>query len=159
MTEIKEKLTYQISEQYIKDLSIENPNSPSIFFILLQNKEPTLSINCMVNIMKLNANRFEVILETKVTSKITHEEKELTCFIIEIKYAALTTFKYETDSIDRNTLERILAIDVPNTIWPFIRFIISENIKHSGYQALLLNKIDFEQNYMNSKMKENEDII
>lgn len=150
----EQNLEYHISSQYMKDLSVENPNSPSILFIIQQEQVPNLSIKSMINVEKLNSNSFEVILDIKVTSNIKHKEKEMTCFILEIKYAALTTFSSNIEDIDRNTLERILAIDVPNTIWPSIRFIILENIRQSGYQIMLPNRINFEENYLNSKIEQ-----
>ncbi len=140
----------QLGIQYLKDLSVENTNSPHIF-TLNSSKAPKLDIKYNVSAVKLgeqedsNTSSFEVILDVKVTSKIADDknEAEHTLFICEAKYAGV--FSIENGDDERQ--KRSLFIYAPTVLFPFLRQVVSSSTGSSGFPPLMLDPIDFAAQY------------
>ena len=140
----------KIGIQYLKDLSIENPNSPHIFTVS-SSQAPKMDINYNVSVIKLgqekesNTSSFEVILEVTINSKIIDDKtkKEHTLFVYEVKYAGV--FSIEDD--DKEQEKRILFIYAPTILFPFVRQITSNATGSCGLPPLMLDPIDFAAQY------------
>ena len=73
---------FQIQRIYLKDLSLEQPNSPTI---LLEQKQPQVEINLNLAAAPVSDGIYEVCVTATVTTKI--EDKTL--FLIEAKQAGI----------------------------------------------------------------------
>lgn len=133
---------FTIHDQYVKDLSFENPN------VLLKytesNSKPDVSVNVETHVLQLKNETYEVELKTVVTSKV--ENKQL--FLIELKYCGLVSVDTK---LNQEQLEPILLVHVPFLIFPFVREILADITKNGGYPPLLIAPIDFAALYLKKK--------
>lgn len=133
-----------IHTQYIKDLSVENPNAPQVF---VEMKEaPNVSVNLDVTASRLQETAYEVILTADIKATI----KEKTGFIIELKYGALVSVD---QSIDGDRREAALLIETPRHLFPFARAIVAGASRDAGYPPLLINPVDFTRLYRDQKAR------
>lgn len=142
----KQQYPFYIHDQYIKDLSFENPN------VLLKysdvKKQPEVSVNVETHVAKVQDNTYETTLKAVINSKI--DDKPM--FIIDITYGALVTVEKQ---INGDNLETILLVHVPFLMFPFLRYIISDITKNGGYPPLLIEPIDFANLYLQKKKQQN----
>ena len=122
-----------IHRHYIKDLSVENPNAPTIF---TTREQPKVQVQLDVRANRVVERVFEVILAIKVEAKI----EENTAFLIELDFAALSKVG---DKVAEEEVEGILAIEVPQLLFPFARNIVADVTRDGGFPPLLINPVDF----------------
>lgn len=140
--ETRNQYPFYIHDQYVKDLSFENPN----FLIKYNNQQtkPEILVNVESNVSKLNDDTYEVVLKVNVNSTV---EKK-TVFLIDLSYGALV-------SVDKNqpadVLEPALLVHTPFLMFPFVRSVIADTTRSGGYPPLLLEPIDFATLYVNKK--------
>ena len=141
----KQQYPFYIHDQYIKDLSFENPN------VLLKysevKKQPEVSVNIETHVSKVQDNTYETTLKAVVNSKL--DDKPM--FVIDITYGALTTVDKQ---VNNDNLETILLVHVPFLMFPFLRCIISDITRNGGYPPLLIEPIDFAALYLQKKQQQ-----
>ena len=129
----------QITAQYVKDLSFENPKAPEIF----NTKEhPTVDVRLDVTSMALENGIHEVTLSTTVSGK----SSENPLFVAELSYCGLFTILGVPDQ----HLRAILLIECPRLLFPFVRNIISDFIRDGCYPPFMMQPVDFAQLYQQS---------
>ena len=142
----QQQYPFYIHDQYIKDLSFENPN------ILLKytdvKKQPEVSVNVGTHVTKVQDDTYETTLKAVINSKI--DDKQM--FLVDITYCALVSVNKQVQGSD---LETILLVHVPFLMFPFLRYIISDVTRNGGYPPLLIEPIDFASLYLNKKNGEN----
>ena len=135
MAEKKQSSTFDIRKIYIKDASLECPNSPEIF--LKDLAKPEISIDASIGSKKLEQDGYyEVVLAMTVTSKMASE----TAFLVEIQQAGV----FHIDGIPKNDLPLALEIACSTVLLPFAREAISDLVGKAGFPQLLLSPINFE---------------
>lgn len=135
MPEQKQPSTFDIRKIYIKDASLECPNSPEVF--LKDLAKPEISINASIGTKRLEQDGYyEVVLAMTVTSKMAEE----TAFLVEIQQAGV----FHIDGIPKNDLPLALEIACPTVLLPFAREAISDLVGKAGFPQLLLSPINFE---------------
>ncbi|MBC8451929.1 MAG: protein-export chaperone SecB [Rhodospirillaceae bacterium] len=127
-----------ITHQYTKDLSFENPAAPGLF-INAQTEPPNIDIDVRVEAQRLGDNTFEVVLHVQVNATAG----STTLFIAEIAYAAIA----EIGEIPEEHLHPFIIIEVPRMIFPFARSILSGTISEGGFPPLLISPVDFVEMY------------
>lgn len=130
----------QIS-QYIKDLSFEN-------FAAQNNKftrdKLDLYVNLNIKRKSINDNLTEVTVITLVEAK-NREDK---IFLIELSYSSVFSFN-KTSTKDE--LKRIIFIECPSLMFPFIRQIIFSISRDSGFLPINLDPVDFTKLYQSQR--------
>ena len=130
----------QIS-QYIKDLSFEN-------FAAQNNKftrdKLDLYVNLNIERKSINDNLTEVTVITLVEAK-NREDK---IFLIELSYSSVFSFN-KTSTKDE--LKRIIFIECPSLMFPFIRQIIFSISRDSGFLPINLDPVDFTKLYQSQR--------
>jgi preprotein translocase subunit SecB len=124
---------FQIQRLYLKDLSLEQPNSPQIF---LEQAQPQVDINLALNVDPVGEGMFEVC----VTATVTTTVKDKTLFLIEAKQAGI----FEIRNIPADQLEPILAIACPQIVYPYLRAVISDICTRAGFPPVLLSEVNFQ---------------
>lgn len=133
---------FTIHTQYIKDLSVENPNAPHIF---MEMKEaPGVTVNLDVTASRLQENTYEVVLHANVRATV----QDKSAFIIELSYGGVVTIEGETTPDQRETL---LLIEAPRYLFPVARNVIGGATRDAGYPPLLINPVDFAKLYREQK--------
>jgi preprotein translocase subunit SecB len=123
----------KIINQYLKDLSFENPNVRKL--MTKSGDQPQLKVEVNVNAQKVEGDIFESAIELKATAA----NNVGTIYVLETTYAGL--FKIET--IPEQALQPFLLISGPTMIFPFLRRIVADVTREGGYPPLLLDPIDF----------------
>ena len=133
MTDTPQTPRFQVTGQYVKDLSFENPSAPSSLMAL--EEKPNINVNIDLNAQKLREDLFEVAI--KISASATVTDKKL--FVAELEYAGLFTISGVPD--DR--IEPLLFVDCPFVLFPYARRVISDVTRDGGFPPLLLEPIDF----------------
>lgn len=144
-----EERGFTISTQYVKDLSVENPNAPLIF--LEMREGPAISVDLDVNVVRQRQRSFEVVLSIHIEAKAKIGGEEQTAFVVELEYGGLVSSNDEDTSEDR--LQEALLIEAPRYLFPFARSVISAATRDAGFPPLLINPIDFRKLYQQQKQK------
>lgn len=127
---------FQIQRIYLKDLSLEQPNSPAIF---LEQEGPAIEVSVNVGAETLADGVYEASVTVTVTAKI----KDKVAFLVEGKQAGI----FEVRNIPEDQLEPLVAIGCPNIIYPYLRANIADAITRAGFPPVHLTEINFEMFY------------
>lgn len=142
------KNTFDIRKIYLKDVSVESPNAPTIF--LKDPGQPEVGVEATIGASKLEQEDFyEVVLGMTVTSKIGEE----TAFLVEVKQAGV----FHIVGIPDEDLPLALEIACPNILLPFAREAISDLVGKAGFPQLLLSPINFEGLYQQKLSQQQSD--
>ena len=130
-----EQLTpvFNIQRMYLKDLSLEQPNSP---LILTEQAQPQVDINLTLAAEPVADGVFEVSVTATVTTKIA----ERTLFLIEAKQAGI----FEIRNLPQEQVEGILGIVCPQMIYPYLRAVVSDVCTRAGFPPVLLTEVNFQ---------------
>src|SRR3990167_7077984 len=109
---------FAIQRLYVKDLSLETPNSPKSF---LEPWEPQLHMDLATDAsFILEEGVREVVLTVTVTVKL----KEKVAFLVEVKQAGIFAMKGFNDEQSRH----MLGSYCPNILYPFAREVVSDAV-------------------------------
>jgi preprotein translocase subunit SecB len=138
LTEAQEnKKTVSLQTIYIKDISFEAPNSPDVF--LEKEVAPDTKLNIANSHAKLGDGVYDVSL--KVTVESTYGDKTL--FVAEVEQAGV----FAINGYSEEEIRALIAVFCPNTLFPFIRELVSGIVTKAGFPALLLQPINFDSIY------------
>jgi preprotein translocase subunit SecB len=126
-----------ILAQYIKDLSVENPNAPAVYQWQVQ---PNLDVQFNINVQTVADDVHEVLLKVEVTAKSDNGIH----FVVDLSYGGLFGLR----NVPPEAVQPFLLIEAPRLVFPFARQIIAEAVSNSGFPPLLLDPIDFAGAYM-----------
>ncbi len=128
--------TFQIQRIYLKDLSLEQPNSPAI---LLEQEQPAVDIQLGVQAEPIAEGVFEVCVTATVTAKI----KEKTVFLVEAKQAGI----FELRNLAQDQMGPILGIACPQIVYPYLRASVADTITRAGFPPVHMAEINFQAMY------------
>ena len=127
---------FQIQRMYLKDLSLEQPNSPAI---LLEQQPPKVDIELSMAAAQVSDGIYEVTITATVTAKI--QDRKL--FLVEAKQAGI----FEIRNVAEEKLQGILSVVCPQIIYPYLRAIVSDICTRAGFPPVLLTEINFQGMY------------
>jgi len=123
--------------QYVKDLSVECPNSPQVF---QWQEQPRVDVQFGLNSNRVSDEVYEVVLKIEVSARSDSGVQ----FLVDLSYAGLFGLR----NIPEEALPAFLLVEAPRMLFPFARQIIAEATQNTGFPALLLDGIDFGAAYM-----------
>jgi preprotein translocase subunit SecB len=127
---------FQIQRVYLKDLSLEQPNSPAI---LLETEQPQVDIQLGVDAQPVAEGVFEVAVTATVTTKI----QDKTVFLVEAKQAGI----FEVRHLPQDQMGPILGIACPQIVYPYLRASVADVITRAGFPPVHLAEINFQAMY------------
>ncbi|MBR1544607.1 MAG: protein-export chaperone SecB [Alphaproteobacteria bacterium] len=139
---------FEILNQFIKDLSFEAPNSPRIFFEKIEEK-PNVEVGFEIKSIPAGEHLFEVNLHLTVRNAL----KDRVLYFIELSYSAMTVLNKENVP-EENT--DILLKQVPSYLFPFVRGVVADLTKESGFPPFILAPIDFSKVEVQQQPKEEQ---
>lgn len=128
---------FQIQRIYLKDISFESPNAPSVF---IGEWKPQHDLNINTKINKVNDELFEVVLSLTVTTKTGVQ----TAFIVEVQQAGLMAVK----GFPEQELGHLLGAYCPNLLFPYAREVVSDLVTKGSFPQLVLQPVNFDALYM-----------
>ncbi len=126
-----------IIAQYIKDLSVENPNAPASFN---WQGQPQIDIQFNIASQPVEGDMHEVILKMEVSAKAD----EGTAYVVDLSYAGLVGMRNLEDA----QAHAFLFAHAPAILFPFARRVVSDAVRDAGFAPLMLDPIDFNGLYM-----------
>ena len=112
---------FQIQRVYLKEASLEQPNSPAI---LLEQEQPAVDIQLGVEALQAADGIFEVCVTATVTTKV----KDKTVFLVEVKQAGI----FEIRNLSQEQMAPIMGIACPQIVYPYLRGNVADLITRAG---------------------------
>ena len=126
-----------IISQYVKDLSVENPNAPDSYS---WTEVPQIDVQFNIGARQLSEEVSEI--ELKIALKSVAEAG--TAFIIDLSYCGLLGMR----NLDDASKHAFTYAEAPRILFPFARRVIADAVRDAGFPPLLLEPIDFNGIYL-----------
>ena len=127
---------FQIQRVYLKDLSLEQPNSPAI---LLEQEQPTVDIQLGVDAQPVTDGIYEVTVSATVQTKV----QDRTVFLVEAKQAGI----FEIRNVPEDQMGGVIGIACPQIIYPYLRGNVADVVTRAGFPPVHLAEINFQAMY------------
>ena len=127
---------FQIQRVYLKDMSLEQPNSPGI---LLEQEQPSVDIQLSVEATPVADGIFEVAVTATVHTKI----QEKTVFRVEAKQAGI----FEIRNIPEEQMGPVMGIACPQIVYPYMRSNVADIVNRAGFPPVHLAELNFQAMY------------
>jgi preprotein translocase subunit SecB len=130
---------FSIVKVYIKDLSLEVPNAPAVFFS--EAGQPQIEVQLASSAERIPDQDF---YEVVVTITVTAKAGERALFLVEAAQAGIFTIR----GVPESDLDPVLAIACPNILFPYARESVANTINRAGFPPINLDPVNFEAIYM-----------
>ena len=127
---------FQIQRVYLKESSLEQPNSPSI---LLEQEQPVVDIQLGVDSKPIADGMYEVTVTATVHTKI----KDRTVFLVEARQSGI----FEIRNLPEDQMGPILGIACPQIVYPYLRGNVADLVQRAGFPPVHLSEINFQAMY------------
>ena len=127
---------FAIENIYVKDLSLEIPNAPSIF---LERDTPEINMQLGSKNESIEDGLYEVLLTVTITAKI----KDKIMFLVEAQQAGI----FRIRNIPNGEIDPVLGIGCSNILFPYLREVVSDVVTRAGFPPVILNPVNFEAIY------------
>lgn len=124
---------FQIQRVYLKDLSLEQPNSPQIF---LETQQPQVDIQVGVD----GGMIAEGIYESTVTATVTAKIGDKVMFLAEGKQAGI----FEIRNVPQEQMPLLLGVACPQIIYPYLRANLADAISKGSFPPIHLAELNFQ---------------
>jgi preprotein translocase subunit SecB len=136
MSEEQATPVFQIQRVYLKDLSLEQPNSPAI---LTSTEQPSVDIQLGVGMEQVA----DGIVEVTVTATVTTKLADKVVFLVEAKQAGI----FEVRNLPEDQMGPVIGIACPQIIYPYLRGNVADVIQRAGFPPVHLAEINFQAMY------------
>ena len=126
----------QIQRVYLKEASLEQPNSPAI---LAEQEGPSVDIQLGVEGSPVTDGIFEVVVTATVHTKI----KDKTVFLVEVRQGGI----FEIRNIPQDQMGPIMGIACPQIVYPYLRANVADIVQRGGFPPVHLSEINFQAMY------------
>ena len=118
--------------QYVKDLSVENPNAPECF---QWNEQPQLDVQFNIGSEPAGDDVHEVTLKVTATAKTGKGN----LYLVDLEYCGLVGIRNLPDE----HAHAFMFAEAPRLLFPFARRVIADAVRDAGFPPLVLDPIDF----------------
>lgn len=140
MSEEQPQPQFAVEKLYVKDISLECPNSPELF---LEREAPQIEVKLFNQGKQVGEGLYEVTLTVTVTAKIS----ERTAYLVEVAQAGI----FRILNVPEETLEMIMHITCPNMLFPYAREAVSDLVGRAGFLPIYLAPVNFEVLYQQQR--------
>ena len=135
-TDTTASASFAIQRIYLKEASLEQPNSPSI---LLEQDAPNVEIQLGLGGEQVADGVYEVTVTATVTTKIA----ERTVFLVEAKQAGI----FEIRNLPEDQMNGVMGVACPQIIYPYLRGNVADIVQRAGFPPVHLAEINFQAMY------------
>jgi len=136
MADPQQDPVFHIQRVYLKEASLEQPNSPAI---LLQQEQPTVDIQLAVEASPAAEGVYEVCVTATVTTKLGDK----TVFLVEAKQAGI----FEIRNLPEEQMNAVMGIACPQIVYPYLRGNVADIVTRAGFPPVHLAEINFQAMY------------
>jgi preprotein translocase subunit SecB len=126
-----------IISQYVRDLSVENPNAPECF---QWQDAPEVDVQFNIGARPIGPDVHEVELKIALTARA----QAGTAYIVELAYCGLVGMR----NLDDAQIHGFLYAEAPRILFPFARRVLADAVRDAGFAPMLLEPIDFNGLYL-----------
>ena len=126
-----------IIQQYVKDLSVENPNAPECY---QWQDAPQIDVQFNIGARDISSEVTEIELKISLSSKAPQG----TAFLVELAYCGLVGIRNVEDA----QKHAFTYAEAPRILFPFARRVIADAVRDAGFPPLMLEPIDFQGIYL-----------
>lgn len=137
--------TFNIQRVYLKDASLEQPNSPTI---LLQQDKPAIEINLGISAENIAEGVYEVCVTATVHAKV----QDKTLFLCECKQGGI----FEIRNVPEEQREPLLGVACPQIVYPYLRGNLADLTQRGGFPPVHLAEVNFQSMYEQQKARQRE---
>lgn len=123
--------------QYVKDLSVENPNAPAAY---QWKEQPQVDVQLNIGANSISEEVTEVELKVNVTSKTSQG----TAYLVELVYCGLVGIR----NVPEEQAHAFLFAEAPRLLFPFARAVVADAVRDAGFPPEMLQPIDFNGLYV-----------
>ena len=127
---------FQIQRVYLKEASLEQPNSPGI---LLAQEQPVVDIQLGVEAKPVADGVFEVCVIATVQTKL----QDKTVFLVEVRQAGI----FEIRNLPEDQMGAVMGIACPQIVYPYLRGNVADLVQRAGFPPVHLSEINFQAMY------------
>jgi preprotein translocase subunit SecB len=133
---VEQQPVFQIQRVYLKEASLEQPNSPAI---LLVQEQLAVDIQLAISAEAAAEGVFEVCVTATVQTKV----QDKTVFLAECKQAGI----FEIRNLPDEQMGPIMGIACPQIVYPYLRGNVADLISRAGFPPVHLSEINFQAMY------------
>jgi preprotein translocase subunit SecB len=133
MSEQEQQVEFNIQRVYVKDISFECPNSPTVF---KKEWKPEVSMDLDTKTAKLEDNAYEVVLSLTVTAKVEGE----VAFLCEVQQAGI----FSVGQLEGAQMAHCLNAFCPNILFPYARETVASLVTRGTFPQLNLAPVNFD---------------
>jgi preprotein translocase subunit SecB len=123
--------------QYVKDLSVENPNAPDVF---QWTEAPQIDIQFNIGADPVSPEVHEVVLKLTITAASQRGK----AYIVDLAYCGLVGMR----NVPEEQAHAFLYAEAPRLLFPFARRVVADAVRDAGFPPLMLDPIDFNGLYI-----------
>ncbi len=138
---------FQIQRVYLKEASLEQPNSPAI---LLQSEQPSVDIQLGVEATPLADDVYEVAVTATVHTQIG----EKTVFLVEAKQAGI----FEIRNVPQEQMGPVMGVVCPQIVFPYLRSNVADIVQRAGFPPVHLAEINFQSMYEQQQQQQGREV-
>ncbi|QEP43306.1 protein-export chaperone SecB [Ectothiorhodospiraceae bacterium BW-2] len=127
---------FAIQRIYVKDVSFETPNTPTVF---TEKWQPEVNVDLGSQSHPLGEAIFEVVLHVTVTAKLG----EKTAYLAEVQQGGIFTIS----GFNESEMAHMLHSFCPNILFPYVRETVSDLVNRGSFPQLLLAPVNFDALY------------
>lgn len=126
-----------VISQYVKDLSVENPNAPDSFS---WQDSPQLDIQFNIQARPIQGEVHEVELKVQINAR----SEAGVAYIVDLTYAGLIGMR----NLEEAQMHAFMFAEAPRILFPFARRVIADATRDAGFTPVMLEPIDFNGLYI-----------
>jgi len=126
-----------VISQYVKDLSVENPNAPESFS---WQDSPQLDIQFNIQARAIEGEVHEVELKVQINAR----SEAGVAYIVDLTYAGLIGMR----NLEEPQMHAFMFAEAPRILFPFARRVIADATRDAGFTPVMLEPIDFNGLYI-----------
>lgn len=139
-------IQFALQRVYVKDISFESPNSPTIF---QQPFQPKVKLDVDNNFTKLADDLYEVTVH--VTAQVFNGEEQTTAFLADVQQAGL----FSISGLEGAQLDHTLNAFCPNILFPYARECVDSLVNRGSFPTLMLAPVNFDALYAQKQEQQN----
>jgi preprotein translocase subunit SecB len=121
---------------YLKDLSFESPNAPSVF---TGEWKPETSLHLDIKVNQLEGPTHEIVLTVTITAKAGDK----TAYLVEVQQAGVVT----AHGFEQPEYGPLFYVYCPSILFPYARQAVTDVVAKGGFPQLVLQHINFDAIY------------
>jgi preprotein translocase subunit SecB len=134
-----------ISKIYLKDFSFESPKAPDVFRSSEWRPQTDLNLRSSHTDIEGEEGLHEVVLTITVDAK----DGDTTLFLVEVQQAGL----FAIEGYEEEEFNAIVGSFCPNILFPYAREAVATVVQKGGFPEFVLQPINFDSLYMQSRQQ------